>query len=288
VPDVSADADPQTGYVVFDEGEWQVVGGTSASAPLWAAFTGLANALPACGGVPIGFANPALYSLAGSSYSSDFVDVIEPSLASPRRANNNPEGTGLFPVTTDYDMATGIGSPIGSQLAGALCAQARFTPEAPSSPAPPAPQPAPQSPPSAPAASPSNTATTAITPAQLKALLLAHLTPSGKTAKTASLLKAGGYSLTFKAPEAGSLTIAWYELPPGAKLAKKAKPKPILLATGQVKFSAAATKAVRLKLTAAGKALLKRSKQLKLTAKGTFTPSGEAAVSATKPFTLKR
>jgi hypothetical protein len=288
VPDVSADADPQTGYDVFDEGEWQVVGGTSASAPLWAAFTGLANALPACGGVPIGFANPALYAIAGSSYTSDFTDVIEASLASTRRANNNPEGTGLFPVTTGYDMATGIGTPIGSELAGALCAQARFTPEVPPSPAPPTPQPAPQTQPSVPAVSPSNTATAAITAAQLKALLLANLTPTGKTAKTASLLKTGGYSLMFKAPEAGSLTIAWFELPPGAKLAKKAKPKPILIATGQLKFSAAATKTVKLKLTAAGKALLKRSKQVKLTATGTFAPSGNSPVSATKPFTLKR
>jgi subtilase family serine protease len=289
VPDVSADADPQTGYDVFDEGEWQVVGGTSASAPLWAAFTGLANALPACGDVPIGFANPALYSIASTSYSSDFSDVIEASLASPRRANNNPQGTGLFPVTTGYDMATGIGTPIGGQLAAALCAQARFTPEVPPSPAPqPVPSPAPQTQPATATASPPDTTTAAIASTQLKALLLANLTPSPKTAKTASLLKTGGYSLTFKAPEAGMLTIAWYELPPGAKLAKKAKPKPILVATGQVKFSATGTKALELKLTAAGKALLKRSEQLELTAKGTFTPNGKAAVSATKPFALKR
>jgi hypothetical protein len=188
-------------------------------------------------------------------------------------------------------MATGIGTPIGSQLAGALCAQARFTPEVPPSPAPtpqPAPAPTPQTQPSIPTVSPSSTATAAITAAQLKALLLAQLTPSGKTAKTASLLKTGGYSLTFKAPEAGTLTIAWYELPPGAKLAKKATPKPILIATGQVKFAATGTKKLELKLTAAGKALLKRSKLVKLTAKGTLTPSGKSPVSATKPFTLKR
>jgi hypothetical protein len=289
VPDVSADADPQTGYDVFDEGEWQVIGGTSASAPLWAAFTGLANALPACGGVPIGFANPALYSIASAGFSSDFLDVVEPSLASPRRANNNPEGTGLFPVTTGYDMATGIGTPSGGRLADALCAQARFTPEVPPAPAPqPVPSPAPQTQPATATVSPPNTTAAAITSTQLKALLLANLTPSPKTAKTASLLRSGGYSLTFKAPEAGTLTIAWYELPPGAKLAKKIKPKPILVATGQVKFSATGTKTLELKLTAAGKALLKRSKQLTLTAKGTFTPSGKAPVGATKPFTLER
>jgi subtilase family serine protease len=296
VPDVSADADPQTGYIVFDEGEWTVVGGTSASAPLWAAFTSLANASPACGGVPIGFANPALYSIASAGYASNFADVLEPSLASPRRANNNPEGTGLFPLVAGYDMAAGIGTPIGAQLAGSLCAQARFTPEAPQQEAAP-----PEASPALPAARPSPATAVAVTPspgsssngvtttvsaAQLKSQLTAQLTPSGKAAKLASLLKANGYTLAFKAPEAGSLTIDWYELPPGAKLAKKAKP--VLVADGRLTFTAARAGKIVLKFTAAGKALLKRSKQLKLTAKGTFTPQGKATLSATKTFMLRR
>jgi hypothetical protein len=123
VPDVSADADAQTGYTVFTENKWGVSGGTSAATPLWAAFTSLANALPACRGIPIGFANPALYSIAGSSYLNNFHDVTEPNLFSGY-ANNNPEGMGLYPVGPGYDMATGIGSPIGPNLAASLCAQA--------------------------------------------------------------------------------------------------------------------------------------------------------------------
>jgi subtilase family serine protease len=120
VPDVSADADQETGYVVFSEGKWTVTGGTSAAAPLWAAFAGLANASAACRGIPIGFANPALYSIAGSSYLSNFHDVTEASLKG--RANNNPQGTGSFPVTSGYDMATGIGTPVAPSLAASLCA----------------------------------------------------------------------------------------------------------------------------------------------------------------------
>ena len=80
VPDVSADADPNSGYVVFanggtTNGGWEVVGGTSASAPFWAAFTALANASPACRGLTLGFENPALYQIAGRSYAANFHDV---------------------------------------------------------------------------------------------------------------------------------------------------------------------------------------------------------------------
>jgi hypothetical protein len=42
------------------------------------------------------------------------------------------------------------------------------------------------------------------------------------------------------------------------------------------------------KLTPAGKRLLKHSKSLKLTAKATFTPAGEAPVSVERSLTLKR
>ena len=67
VPDVSADADPQTGYLIYWRGGWIPIGGTSAVAPLWAAYTELVNASPACNGTPIGFANPLLYTAAAST-----------------------------------------------------------------------------------------------------------------------------------------------------------------------------------------------------------------------------
>jgi kumamolisin len=43
VPDVAGDADPGTGYRVRVNGQDQIIGGTSAVAPLWAALTALAN-----------------------------------------------------------------------------------------------------------------------------------------------------------------------------------------------------------------------------------------------------
>ena len=134
VPDVSADADPNSGYVVYSNGGtptggWTSTGGTSAAAPLWAALTALANASATCRGVSVGFENPALYQIAGSAYQANFHDITR---ASPftGQANNDTfyqyasqgiDSGGLYPVLQGYDMATGLGTPVGSALANTLC-----------------------------------------------------------------------------------------------------------------------------------------------------------------------
>jgi subtilase family serine protease len=290
VPDVSADADPNTGYVVHVEGGWTFVGGTSASAPLWAAFTVLADASPGCRGIPIGFANPSLYEIAGTSYAEDFRDVTEASPFTGFAGNNPLSGAGLYPVTAGYDMTTGIGAPIGPSLAASLCALVKAPEEAhgepatistPALPATPA-LPTPIATPAAP------TEAAQISSAQLKARLVAQLAPSGKAASIAKLLGLGGFSLSFAAPEAGSLAIGWYQLPRGAKLSKSGQPKPVLVASGRVAFTAAGRRTIRLALTGAGRSLLKRAKQIRLTASATFTPRGRAPVTAAKAFLLRR
>ena len=124
VPDVSADGDPFTGYVIYAEGEWQVVGGTSASAPLWAALTALVNAAPACRGRTVGFANPALYLIASTNYAGNFHDVNAPSSKGLATNDTLTAGKLPFPVTAGYDMTTGIGTPIAPTLAASLCAVA--------------------------------------------------------------------------------------------------------------------------------------------------------------------
>jgi hypothetical protein len=116
VPDVSADADPSTGYAIYYNGGWTTAGGTSAAAPLWAAFTALVDASPECAGRAIGFANPDLYAAAASDYSANFSDIDS--------GNNDilePLNDDLYPAGPGYDMASGLGTPIGSSLAGALC-----------------------------------------------------------------------------------------------------------------------------------------------------------------------
>ena len=130
--------------------------------------------------------------------------------------------------------------------------------------------------------------TGSISSARIEALLAGELNPSGKAAKIATLLKGGAFNCVFDAPEAGTFLIDWYQVPAGAKLAKKTKPKPVLVAAGQGTFSAAGSATIKIKLTAAGKRLLKHTKQLKVTAKSTFTPAGSAAITVTRVFVLKR
>jgi kumamolisin len=115
VPDVSADADPNTGYAIFWKGSWIGIGGTSAAAPTWAGFTALVNGSSGCGGTPVGFANPLLYAAAGSAFSADFSDITS--------GNNDGTGTngGKFAAGPGFDMATGLGTPVGSTLPAALC-----------------------------------------------------------------------------------------------------------------------------------------------------------------------
>lgn len=126
-----------------------------------------------------------------------------------------------------------------------------------------------------------------ISAAQIAALLGQQLIPSGKADKIATLLKGGGLTMSFKSLEAGTLSVQWYEIPAGAKLSKKAKAKPVLVASGQTTFSVAGTKALRIRLTAAGRKVFKHAKSLKLTVKGMFTATGQAPVSQTVSFALR-
>jgi kumamolisin len=108
VPDVTADADPNSGYAVYctvtaagcSSSGWIVVGGTSAAAPMWAGSTALINGyLQSQNKSRLGFANPTLYALASSTQPfAPFHDITS--------------GTNLYyPATAGYDEASGLGSP---------------------------------------------------------------------------------------------------------------------------------------------------------------------------------
>ncbi len=130
-PDVSLNADPNTGYPVYcsvaaagcsPANPWITVGGTSAAAPMWAAMMALVNEeLVKAGGFNIGFANPLLYQIASNSgqYANDFHDVTT--------GNNDYSSLqgGKYPATAGYDMATGLGSFNADHLATDLVALAR-------------------------------------------------------------------------------------------------------------------------------------------------------------------
>jgi hypothetical protein len=120
------------------------------------------------------------------------------------------------------------------------------------------------------------------------ATLLGHEITPGASAKAASVFKKGGYTVRFSALEAGTVTIRWYQLPAGAALARKAKAKPILVASGHASFTTAGASEIKLVLTQAGRRLLGSIKNPKLVAKGIFTPSGAHGIDATRDFVLRR
>jgi kumamolisin len=100
VPDVSANADPQTGYNIVLHGAQVTVGGTSAVAPLYAG-------LFAAFGTKLGFVTPELYL-----NQVCFNDIT---------TGDN----GLYRAGIGPDPCTGIGSPIGTRLANLLVHPAR-------------------------------------------------------------------------------------------------------------------------------------------------------------------
>ncbi|HEV2199543.1 MAG TPA: S53 family peptidase [Bryobacteraceae bacterium] len=95
VPDVSADADPNTGYNIVLHGAPATIGGTSAVAPLYAG-------LFAAFGTKLGFITPELYL-----NQVCFNDITE-------------GDNGAFRADRGPDPCTGIGSPIGTKLATLL------------------------------------------------------------------------------------------------------------------------------------------------------------------------
>jgi hypothetical protein len=131
------------GYIAYlstnGSASWTTVGGTSAAAPLWAAYMALVDADPTCRSLTIGFANPSLYAIAGSSYGTYFYDVqpnaaLASALGEPTQDISNNDTlsmwgvtsstntNSLYPVTAGYDMATGLGSMQAPALAASLCA----------------------------------------------------------------------------------------------------------------------------------------------------------------------
>jgi kumamolisin len=102
VPDVSGDADPQSGYVVRVDGQQLVIGGTSAVAPLWAGLVALANQKL---GRPVGFLNALLYSSA----------KVRATMRDITSGNN-----GAYAARAGWDACTGLGSPDGAKLVAAL------------------------------------------------------------------------------------------------------------------------------------------------------------------------
>ncbi len=121
VPDVAYDADPNTGFAVYDsirlQGQkgWFQVGGTSAGAPQWAAIFAIANSLRAAGGKgTLNSTGNAVYVAAGAGYAANFHDIS---------SGSNGSCGALCTASTGYDYVTGLGSPQAKNIIAALVQQ---------------------------------------------------------------------------------------------------------------------------------------------------------------------
>ncbi len=101
VPDVAGNADPTTGYQIYSDGQAQVVGGTSAVAPLWAA---LVSRLAEATGQRFGLIQPALYA------------GVTPGVDVPGFQDITSGNNGAYAAGPGWDACSGLGSPDGTAL----------------------------------------------------------------------------------------------------------------------------------------------------------------------------
>ena len=169
-PDVSYNANPNTGFAVYDsiadDGYvgWQVIGGTSAGAPQWSALVALADqSRAAAGKASLDGATgtlPDLYKLYSApgtasyaSYVSDFNDITSGASSYALRAH------------AGYDGVTGLGTPKAAAVIAALSSSASTT-------------------------TTTSTTTTASTPTATRALARAQTTVTQSTAPAPLLVPA--------------------------------------------------------------------------------------------------
>jgi hypothetical protein len=123
-PDVSMDANPNTGVLVIDSYDnatnFLIVGGTSLASPMFAGVVDLADAASIGGGgtsLSSTTVLNTLYSTYNSAnYGNDFHDVTT--------------GNNGFAAGTGYDLATGIGSPKANTLVPVLAGAGALPPAA--------------------------------------------------------------------------------------------------------------------------------------------------------------
>lgn len=114
VPDVAYDADPNTGFAVYDtvtyEGYsgWWIVGGTSAGSPQWAALFAITNSLrTAAKKANLSATANDVYAAAKAAYTNYYHDTTS--------GTNGTCGT-LCTAGTNYDYVTGLGTPKAAVL----------------------------------------------------------------------------------------------------------------------------------------------------------------------------
>ena len=107
-PDIAYNASGATAVLVFFDGFWFAVGGTSAGAPQWAGLIAMADQIA---GHNVGYINPALYQIASdpAKYAKDFFDPKE-------LCNQVDPSIPGYCASTGWDAVTGLGTPNAANL----------------------------------------------------------------------------------------------------------------------------------------------------------------------------
>lgn len=101
-PDVGANASPSSGYVFCFQGKQVQIGGTSASAPLWAGLVALLNeSLPS----NVGFVNPDLYDFMNGDGFNQITSGY-----------NGLTSSDPYSAGSGWNACTGLGTPDGANL----------------------------------------------------------------------------------------------------------------------------------------------------------------------------
>ncbi len=114
LPDLAMDADPTTGFAVYDRRYWESHGGTVT--PGWLRFGGTSLAAPAAAGML------AAVWASGGQRSGGYGDIHDQLYQAPAAAFRDviTGGNGAHSATAGFDLVTGRGAPLWNKLAAAL------------------------------------------------------------------------------------------------------------------------------------------------------------------------
>ncbi len=126
-------------------------------------------------------------------------------------------------------------------------------------------------------AKPETVTATVVGATQIRTEVASALQVSTAAANVYTVLRNGGYSTTFNAPAAGTLALTWQARVHG---------RLVTVASGGNVARQVGPRRVPIRLTAAGRSLLRRSTRLTLAATADFVPSGQRAVVVSRPVRL--
>jgi hypothetical protein len=194
----------------------------------------------------------------------------------PSRADGSPVTSGTADSWTAASHTGGmVSGPLTDTDVWAMCAAEPARPPGPTGPPPLAP--------------PLVTATVrpiagGITIAQIRESLRRQMTPRGPGSKLAVIVRRGGARLEFKPLQGGKLAICWYT----ATTVRGRRTAPVLVARGTRAFERAGARTVHLRLTRAGRRVLRGAQRVRLQARGSFARRVGKPITATKAFVLTR